>query len=103
MQRDKTLVQVNNFLLLHNLAISMITCLQWYNDSLSIRYALAVYSLYIRKQIAGRSLINRETQEYSEWKRLYSECRAIAQLMISECLANAERLQSEWIENAIRA
>ena len=55
------------------------------------------------KQIAGRSLINRETQEYSEWKRLYSECRAIAQLMISECLANVERLQSEWIANAIRA
>ena len=37
MQRDKTLAQVNNFFLLHNLAISMITCLQWYNDSLSIR------------------------------------------------------------------
>ena len=48
MQRDKTLAQVNNFFLLHNLAISMITCLQWYNDSLSIHYALAVYSLYIR-------------------------------------------------------
>ena len=47
-------------------------------------------------------MINRKTQEYSKWKRLYSECRAIAQLMISECLANAERLQSEWIANAIR-
>ena len=44
----QNICKVNNFFLLHNLAISMITCLQWYNDSLSIRYALAVYSLYIR-------------------------------------------------------
>ena len=74
--------------------------IQWFaKHSLCISCVFTLHLLTDHWEIADQS---RKPKNTASEKRLYSECRAIAQLMISECLANAERLQSNCRANELR-